>query len=94
MPWLHADGEPRGSDILVALGRDKEGRFGAMFKNLNAFSPPDDLLTQLASTMIDPTGTQFDNPAIPSGFTFLGQFIDHDMTRDNTPLDQQQQDPQ
>ena len=77
----------------MALGRDKEGRFGAMFKNLNAFSPPDDLLTQLASTMIDPTGTQFDNPAIPSGFTFLGQFIDHDMTRDNTPLDQQQQDP-
>ncbi len=30
---------------------------------------------------------------IPAGFTFLGQFIDHDMTFDQTPLSQQQVDP-
>ena len=28
-----------------------------------------------------------------AGFTFIGQFIDHDITLDTTPLDQQQQDP-
>src|SRR3712207_2015356 len=28
-----------------------------------------------------------------AGFTFVGQFIDHDITFDNTPLDQQNADP-
>lgn len=95
MPWQHADGEPRGSDIAVALGRDKEGRFGVLFKDVAPFAPPDDLLTQLATTMHDPGASRpdLDNPAIPSGFTFFSQFVDHDLTRDTTPLTQQQQDP-
>ena len=33
------------------------------------------------------------NPALTSGFTFVGQFVDHDITFDTTPLDQQQSDP-
>jgi hypothetical protein len=33
------------------------------------------------------------NPLLTSGFTFVGQFIDHDITFDTTPLDQQQSDP-
>ena len=33
------------------------------------------------------------NPALTSGFTFVGQFVDHDITFDHTPLDQQQSDP-
>ena len=37
----HAVGNPRGSDIAVRAGRDKEARFGVMFKKLPAFSPPD-----------------------------------------------------
>ena len=32
-------------------------------------------------------------PALTSGFTFVGQFVDHDITFDTTPLDEQQSDP-
>jgi Animal haem peroxidase len=73
-----------------------EGRFGAMFKRLPAFTPNDDLLTSLAQTMVEPdTSDTFLNtsPRLFAGFTFIGQFIDHDITLDTTPLDEQQQDP-
>ena len=33
------------------------------------------------------------NPLLTSGFTFVGQFVDHDITFDTTPLDLQQSDP-
>ncbi len=33
------------------------------------------------------------NPMLTSGFTFLGQFVDHDITFDTTPLDEQRSDP-
>ncbi len=98
----HAVGNPRGSDIAVRAGRDKEARFGLMFKRLPAFSPPDALLTALAVSMSDgkaplsdvkDSDVAFDNPGMPAGYIYLGQFVDHDMTLDKTPLTQQQQDP-
>ncbi|WP_409329054.1 peroxidase family protein [Trujillonella humicola] len=98
----HAVGNPRGSDIAVRAGRDAEARFGVMFKRLPAFSPPDALLTRLAVRMNDgkaplndvkDSDVAFDNQAIPAGYIYFGQFIDHDMTLDKTPLTQQQQDP-
>jgi hypothetical protein len=73
-----------------------EGRFGAMFKRLPAFTPSDDLLTSLAQTMVEEnTSDTFLNtsPRLFAGFTFIGQFIDHDITLDTTPLDKQQADP-
>src|SRR5829696_6887256 len=33
------------------------------------------------------------NPALTSGFTFVGQFVDHDITFNTTPLSEQQSDP-
>src|SRR3954452_13213888 len=100
-PWGHAVGDPRGSDIAVTTGRGAEARFGLMFKKLAAYAPADGLLLDLADQMRDPrvpgtdpsVGDQYDNPCVPAGFTFLGQFIDHDMTLDTTPLTQQQADP-
>src|SRR5512132_251513 len=73
-----------------------EARFGAMFKRLPAFAPSDQLLTSLAESMVEPnTSDDFLNtsPRLFAGFTFIGQFIDHDITLDTTPLDQQQADP-
>jgi hypothetical protein len=35
-----------------------------------------------------------DNPDIPAGFTFLGQFIDHDITFDSTSSLERQLDPE
>jgi hypothetical protein len=83
---------------LTTKDRLAEGRFGAMFKKLPAFAPPDDLLEGLAKAMVeDQTIPDDDNlntsPRLFAGFTFIGQFIDHDITFDNTPLSQQQADP-
>lgn len=75
------------------------GKFGIMFPNLLPLHADDDALFELAKAMReagdleqdpDPKG---DNPNIPAGYTYLGQFIDHDITLDTTPLDQQKADP-
>ncbi len=99
--WEHAVGAPRGADIATTVGRQQEGRFGLMFKKLPAFSPPDALSGQLARSMADPRamgqdpsdGDSGDNHAVTGGYTFLGQFFDHDITRDATSIGDQQVDP-
>ncbi|MEO5611028.1 MAG: heme peroxidase family protein [Ornithinibacter sp.] len=47
------------------------------------------LITSPASSLHNP-----DNPALTAGFTFLGQFIDHDMTFDPTSSLARRQDPE
>jgi len=83
---------------LTSKDRLAEGRFGLMFKRLPPFTPSDDLLTGLASTMVEdqtvPDGQHLNtSPVLFAGFTFIGQFIDHDITLDTTPLDLQLADP-
>jgi hypothetical protein len=84
--------EPRGLGIARS-NRNREGRFGLMFKQLPAFEPTDDLLRQLAETMHESSTVPVDNPQIPAEFTFFGQFVDHDLTRDTTPLNELAADP-
>ena len=36
---------------------------------------------------------QLDNEGVPAGFTYLGQFIDHDLTRNLDPLPTSSVDP-
>jgi hypothetical protein len=61
--------------------------FGRMFPGVAAFQPDDQLLVNLAAAMRDPNLAVNDNPnGTPSGFTYLGQFLDHDLTLDATPL--------
>ena len=83
--------------FLTSKNRLAEGRFGAMFKRLPAYAPSDALLTGLAETMVEPdTSDAFlaaSNGRLKAGFTFIGQFIDHDITLDTTPLELQQADP-
>src|SRR5882672_2081032 len=72
------------------------GLFGRMFPSLKAFSPAEPALQALADAMKDaspndPTG---DNNNIPSGFTYLGQFVDHDITLDLTSIAEKSEDPQ
>jgi hypothetical protein len=90
---------PRGM-FLPAKDRQIEGRFGIMFKKLPAFAPPDSLLVALGNSMMEeqPPAVLDDahlntSPVLFAGFTFLGQFIDHDITLDTTPLELQQLDP-
>jgi hypothetical protein len=44
----------------------------------------DSLHTALATAMT--SGTAPDSTGVPAGFTYLGQFVDHDLTMDNTSL--------
>lgn len=90
----------RGLDIAAKVGRDREARFGLMFKTIPAFSPPDTLLVKLAAQMNDKkrplrdvknTDVAYDT-SHPAGYVYLGQFIDHDMTLDTTPLAEQKLD--
>ncbi|MEU9311175.1 heme peroxidase family protein [Streptomyces sp. NPDC048256] len=42
--------------------------------------------TELAKAMTDPERDHPDQPGVPSGFTYLGQFVDHDLTLDATAV--------
>jgi len=91
-------GVPLRGLTLTSKNRLAEGRFGLMFKKLPAFAPRDDLLDGLARSMVEDQTVPDENhlntsPRLFAGFTFIGQFIDHDITFDNTPLTQQQADP-
>lgn len=75
-------------------GHGDPGRFGRMFPQLNPLAVADDPLFDLAVAMKDKNpGDGANNAKIPAGFTYLGQFVDHDITLDLTPLDLQKSDP-
>ena len=74
-------------------GHDDPGKFGRMFPSLPPLNVPDDALNALASAMLDNEDASDDNPEIPAGFTYLGQFIDHDITLDLTSLGEKMRDP-
>lgn len=77
------------------------GKFGRLFPSLPPFLP-DTLKAREAllalgkpGGIMDPGVTNNpDNPGIVAGFTFLGQFIDHDLTFDPTSSLERQNDPE
>lgn len=78
----------------ISLNGDP-GKFGRMFGHLPPLVLPDAPLLKLAEAMVEqtPKNQSQDNPMLPAGFTYFGQFVDHDMTLDTTPLSQQISDP-
>ena len=82
--------------LLDALSGNKDpGMFGRMFPMLSPLQVSDAKLQALADAMIDnnagsPAGN---NPNIPGGFTYFGQFVDHDITLDLTSLGDKEKDP-
>ena len=81
----------RGVDVLPSSSF-KGGRFGRMFRHLPVFEHQPGALTALAARM-DAAGQREENEKIPSGYTYLGQFIDHDITFDPVSSLQRQNDP-
>ena len=80
-----------------------EGRFGRIFRTLPAATFSTDALTALATAMTSvpepsPTPeTEIDaeeNQGINAGYTYLGQFIDHDLTFDPASSLVKQNDPE
>jgi hypothetical protein len=75
--------------------REDPGMFGRMFPDLPPLAVPDAALQALANAMKDanPGDPAGDNPNIPAGFTYLGQFVDHDITLDLTSIGEKAKDP-
>ncbi len=87
---------PRGSLFF-------EGRFGRMFRALPPAHFSEDALNALGAAMVSPaedvptpeTETDLEeNQGIAAGYTYLGQFIDHDLTFDPASSLIKQNDPQ
>ncbi|WP_287184967.1 hypothetical protein [Rhodovulum sp.] len=64
-----------------------------MFPGLPGLHVDDDKLMALAEAMMDDGGQSDHNKAIPTGFTYLRQFVDHDITLDLTSLGDKMRDP-
>jgi hypothetical protein len=83
--------DPATAKMAAAVGADEPNRmfrFSRMFPDLAPFRPAPCALTELGQAMseaasaLDPA--TLDHPTLPAGFTYLGQFIDHDITFDQT----------
>jgi hypothetical protein len=84
--------------LAVPKGRYQDsGRFTRKFahlRSLKSFTLKDaEQLGASGGIMEDTLGPNGDNPTIPAGFTFFGQFVDHDITFDPTSHLEQQNDP-
>ncbi len=89
----HGASEPAGLDA-VPHSPFFQGRFGRMFRTLPPLRPRDEVLDALAGAMRERRDApSADNPKIPSGYTYLGQFIDHDITFDPVSSLQRRNDP-
>jgi Animal haem peroxidase len=78
------------------------GLFGRLFRNLTPWRPlvsdgqAPGLLGGLAGRMLEPKGAEGDpalDSLIPAGYTYFGQFVDHDLTFDPRSSLQRQNDP-
>jgi Animal haem peroxidase len=65
------------------------GRAGGIMDANDDMSDPITSITDPAKSLNNP-----DNPDMSAGFTFLGQFLDHDLTFDPTSSLERQQDPE
>src|SRR5918912_1462679 len=97
---FHGD-RPRGADCFPKSTLF-EGRFGRMFRTLPSAQFLEDDLKKLAAKMVaeaeeeETPETEVDaeeNQGIDAGYTYLGQFIDHDLTFDPSSSLQKQNDP-
>ena len=76
---------------MPGMGR---GRFGRMFPDLLGPEYPPEAVAALAEAMIKEdegapitkSEPEDENHTIPAGYTYFGQFVDHDLTFDPTPL--------
>ena len=84
-------------DLLTALGQTMEEK-PVIGTNLTDPETGEPVLSSDGSPVVatkdhnDALGEN-PNPLLTSGFTFVGQFIDHDITFDTTTLSEQQADP-
>src|SRR5262245_26493557 len=94
--WIHALGLTL---LLMAASSPASAAnedFVRMFPHLPAFEPPDVALANHGALvlsngnpgpMVDTLSLTDNSPSgTPAAFTYFGQFVDHDVTRDENPL--------
>ncbi len=91
-PKHHGVASLRGIDHVPCSASHQPGRFGRLFGALPALTLERKVLEELAKSMREEGGSGGDSDT-PAGFTFLGQFIDHDITLDTTSSLDSQSDP-
>src|SRR5262245_42535797 len=86
--------QPSRASLDTRPGHDDPGMFGRMFPDLDPLAVADPPLRELADAMkdADPAAAG-DNARIPAGFTYFGQFVDHDLTLDLTAIGEKESDP-
>jgi hypothetical protein len=95
----HHDGHPHGKAgrglEYWPESRFYEGRFGRLFRELDALRLDPETARAIAQKMVEQDETpDGDNPRLPAGYTYLGQFIDHDITFDPASSLQKRNDPE
>lgn len=87
--------DTRGSSVPAGI-LTPEGRFGRILPFLDARQPTGEALCDqmgAAGGPLDLGSTTHDSKHIPAGFTFLAQFLDHDLDFDPTSSLERQADP-
>lgn len=93
----HGTAFQRGIEHVPCSPFARPGVFGRLFPTLPSYDFAEDLLVKLGQKggiMDAGTADPVDNPKIPAGMVFLGQFIDHDITFDPTSSLERQNDPE
>lgn len=91
---------PRKGDHQPPGEFSQTGKFGRMFPRLRPFTPSIESLDELGEAMAEKKleagevdNPEGDNKEVPAGFTYLGQFVDHDITLDTSTLQEIIVDP-
>jgi hypothetical protein len=108
LPFFRVHGNVRGLE-RTPRSPQFEGRFGRLFRTLHPAAHTEDDLKKLAERMVaeaedaptpeteaddeENTGGNPKDPAVSAGYTYLGQFIDHDLTFDPASSLEKQNDP-
>ena len=83
----HGRAVPRGQDPETENDPARSG-FGRLFSPPEPCQVSDEAIDALTRWMGADDNPLRDNSSIPAGYTYLGQFIDHDISFDPTPLAQ------
>lgn len=79
----------RDGDLTPIGQTSPSGKFGRLFPALQPLQVPLSALEELGATMVEsPAAVSGDNSGLPAGYTYLGQFIDHDITFDTTTIEE------
>lgn len=92
----------KGFDVVAPRSRFYQGGFGRLFPDLTPWAPQgvpntgtalEQHMLNFANDKMTAADDEDTDSTIPAGYTYFGQFVDHDITLDLTPLSDAEVDP-